>query len=156
MSRKSSHHKPADTLVGVLKRRGTGNDVQLDLKQGKMNLKDITVEVKEKFTFSAKKNKKSKSKQQHSGRTDSPHNIGVKMQVLHYCRFGNKLNLTLDNRTNIINNKLVDDHPQLTSNSRGRNKPVVDNMTHNSKDLKPVSSLLAKIVKKLNPSSSAN
>ena len=44
-----------------------------------MNLKDITVEVKEKFTFSAKKNKKSKSKQQHSGRTDSPHNIGVKM-----------------------------------------------------------------------------
>lgn len=84
LSRKNSTMKPSDkppTATSILKRRNTGVESSLGSKKGKMDLKDITVEVKEKFTFSAKKSKKSKrSPSKGSGHAISPdQTVGFKM-----------------------------------------------------------------------------
>ncbi len=63
ISRKNSMMKTSEkppTATTVLKRKNTNAETSESSKKPKMDLKDITVEVKEKFTFSAKKSKKPK------------------------------------------------------------------------------------------------
>lgn len=84
LSRKNSTMKPSEkppTATTLLKRRNTGAEASIDTKNPKMDLKDITVEVKEKFTFSAKKSKRPKRNSSNgSGRQFSPgQTVGYKM-----------------------------------------------------------------------------